>query len=232
MSFDRILDELVERHGGDAALGMSGLAVVRQIAALLAAENLDATGARTIASLQSLLPGQPDEADLAVDEWDLTRLSDAELAVLQDTLASIGARCQTTERLPGIGDRLIESYRAHERTLSELATERELRNRAETSMHSARSELVRVEQELSRHRSALQEVAKALAESEAKAGKVAGEGAPAAAPGAGEAHANVVKLVRPRTPAESPDCEPVTDRTDYGFLGISGSDRFDFNSRG
>jgi hypothetical protein len=227
--FDRILDELVVRHGGDEKLGLSGLAVCRSIASLLASDDLDAAGARTIASLQSLLPGQPDEADLAVDEWDLGRLGDDELQALQTMLESVAARCRTAEPLPTLSDKLCEVHASYQRTLSELASERELRNRTETSMHASRSELVRVEQDLAKHRAALTEVARALAEAEA-AGKAADEDASYASPGGPNGTATVVKLVRPRTPAESPDCEPVTDVSNYDFLevGGSGSDRFDF----
>jgi hypothetical protein len=206
--FTAIFDDLLERHRPvSGELGPAHVAIVRQASALLASDEVSAADARSATALLSMLPGQPDEADLAPDQWDLSRLSDAELHVLQDTLQSIGARCQTSEPQPAFGDRLAASYRAHERTLSELTSEREMRWQAENSMHAARSELARVEQELSRHRSALQEVAKALAESEAKAGKVAGEDASTASARGPGGSVNVVPM-RKLSPQESSDCLP------------------------
>jgi hypothetical protein len=151
-------------------------------------------------------------------QWDLTKLNDSEFELLQSVLQSVAGKCAVGEPPPSVGDRLIELHAKHQATVVELDRERDRAWKLEDALHSTRSELVRTESELSRHRRALEEVARALAESEAKATEVASAGS-------SRGPDNVVPIKR--TPAESPDCTPVTDRSDYSFLDVgSGSDRF------
>jgi hypothetical protein len=192
--FDAILDELVTRHGGDRVLGLSGLAVLRQVAALLSAGDLDASGATTIASLTSLLPPLPGPTD-EESTWDLSRLTDQQLADL-DALAK-----QACGGEPRAESAVEETLRRAADQLTELTSERTKRWAAEDEAHELRSRLCRIETELQQHQDALREVAKALAASEEGKRASAADDAPAASASAGD---NVVRL----RPSEAPDCQP------------------------
>jgi hypothetical protein len=159
--FDQILDELVERHGGDAALGASGLAVVRQVAALIASDTpLDAAGAKAVESL--MRPAAPAKTE-GSSEWNLELLDDLEF----DDLLRLAAKATST---PVMGE---------DGKLSIVPPPDEVakRIRAEDLMHAATSRAARAEEELAHTRAALKRVAALLVEAEAKASGAPGAGA-------------------------------------------------------
>jgi hypothetical protein len=211
--FDQILDELIVRNGGDEKLGLSGLAVCRSIAALLSSDELDGSAAKTIASLQSLLP--PLVVEVAPSSWDFEQLSEADFGHLLSFAARAGAATDGANIAPlPVEEALL---RAGEQ-LAELTSERQRRWDAERMLDEARTELAK-------HRQALEEVARLLAESEARSGAAAGEDAPVASAEAPEG--NLVHF-RPRPACEVQECNP-SPQSDYSHLDGNGAglDRFD-----
>jgi hypothetical protein len=76
-----ILDDLIARHGGAEVLSPAQLAVMRSLAALLAAgPAADPVGhARTLTALEGMLPGKSE----AAPTYDLSKLTDAELDLVE-----------------------------------------------------------------------------------------------------------------------------------------------------
>jgi hypothetical protein len=90
--FESIFTDLISRHGGDAAFTPATLAVARTLAGLLAEPTADPATARTMIELERLLPtvalGRL-EIELVGREPDLTKLSDAELHVIDLLLRKV-----------------------------------------------------------------------------------------------------------------------------------------------
>jgi hypothetical protein len=219
-----IADELTERHGGCELLGVSGRAIVFQIASLLAGD-MNRTDAATIAALKGLLPvpAEADEADLA--SLDLSRLSDAELEALSSVLSDVAAKCATTTALPTFSDRLVASFGERDRVVAELAAERRLRWDQQSALDEARRSAAVAEGEAARLRAALAEAAGAIAAAKAAAGTSSAENAPA-----GSAEAPGANVVRLRPPGECQECNP-SPQTDYSWLSGTAGDRFDNDGR-
>jgi hypothetical protein len=189
-----IADELTQRHGGREALGVSGTAIIFQVASLLAGGAMTRADAATVEALIALLPAAEGRQVEATAKWNLESLSEEDFG----NLVSIAARAGVlVVREDGLGiPPLPDGARTVADLVAELTDTRRRAWAAEEELHRVRSELVRVEDELTKHRAALTEVAKALAEAEAKSGAAADGNAPANSAEVG----NVVPL-RPRTPA-------------------------------
>jgi hypothetical protein len=112
--FEGIYAGLIAKHGGAEVLGPADKAIVRQMAILLSADFIDAGDARAIGQLEAMLPGQAEEPTA----WDLTKLSDSELELLQ----ALGTKAAPSGAVPSSGDRLIEASGQLEAVTRDLAT--------------------------------------------------------------------------------------------------------------
>jgi hypothetical protein len=149
-----IAEELAARYGGGEVLGLSGRSIIYQIASLLAGE-MSRSDAATVAALKGLLPAAPLARSISGDQWDLDLLDERELG----DLLALAVKARPDVPVMGEDGRLNLGARPR-------VSEQELLG----ALDEARSRAVRLEGELARHRAALQEVAEALAQAEAKAG--------------------------------------------------------------
>jgi hypothetical protein len=196
-AFEDIYRSLVEQHSAAGELAPVHKAIIRQMAVLLSADSIDAADARSIVQLEAMLPSSADVEE-AAPAWDLSKLSDQELSLLK----SLGDKCATTEPQPTFGDKLVESYAQHEKTIKELTAERDRRWAAEQGQHDLRSKLARAEVEVTRLQAALSEAAGALEKVKAT---LPAPGAENAATASAQASSGNVILLRP---SEAPDCQP------------------------
>jgi hypothetical protein len=194
-----IIDELTQRHGGREALGVSGAAVVIQIASLLASGTLGASDARTIASLQELLPA-PVAPKAAPGTWDISGLDDPDFGnILSAACRSLGG-----ERVvdPSTGAIRIPYFNMTPEAVARI--ERILEDD------------VRLREECARATAALV-AARAALEGRNLAAQDAVRPDPASA-GSARGPAKVVAL-RLRTPQEADDCKPVFKPDGYVVPG-------------
>jgi hypothetical protein len=208
MSFDAIYAELCEQHG---AVTTAHKAIVRRIAALLAADDLDRSDAATIASLTALLPAAPGKAAEASGWPLLFELSEDDFGNLISLACRAGAfRCPEGGSV----------------SIAPLPAEALVARAGETI------EVLR--RDLADTKAALAEVSRLLVEARAGAAgagsSVVARSSPSSAdiPPAAISRASRANVVRLRSPAEADDCRPLDRVSDYSFLdaGTPGS-RFD-----